>query len=308
MYIELVSRVIEDAIELHASEAEQSKEELLQRVSKHIEATSREYRKAEPQIEYRDPLCRLGYLYMHAAANATLFERVVGESDDLRGVITGSAAENLNVCSLGGGPGTELLGLAKFFLRRPNLVPPRKITFTVIDNVLEWAETWHQLADAVEEEFRSSFADTDVELPSIAPTFLPLDVLKDSSYRDYAYQFKKADLVVFNYLFSENKTRLEQTLPALQHLARITRPECTFVMIDRLEHDISFTNRVVECFTSAFGVEVNYSRLGGTLDADEQTSEMGEMLLSTLKRRPRVKFFTDQYRDPTVFWFVIKRG
>ena len=31
------------------------------------------------------------------------------------------------------------------------------------------------------------------------------------------------------------------------------------------------------------------------------------MLSSTLKRTPRVKFFTGKYKDPTVFWFVIKR-
>ena len=46
--------------------------------------------------------------------------------------------------------------LPKYLLRFSDIAPPRKISFTVIDNVLEWAETWRRLADAVEDEFRSS--------------------------------------------------------------------------------------------------------------------------------------------------------
>ena len=114
-------------------------------------------------------------------------------------------------------------------------------------------------------------------------------------------------MVVFNYLFSENKTRLASARQALEQLAQITSDNCAFVVIDRLEHDPRFSDDVVGLFQSAFGVEVTCRQLGGTLDRDEQTSEMGEMLISTLKRTPRVKFFNPIYKDPTVFWFVVKR-
>ena len=307
MYIELVRRVMEDASALHVAETQRPTAEMLREIAEHIDATSREHRRDEPEIRYDDPLCRLGYLYTHAAANATLFEKVLGRSDELRGKIDGASEGVLNVCSLGGGPGTELLGLAKYLLRFPDIAPPRKISFTVIDNVLEWADTWSRLADAVEDEFRSSLAQDGIEPPAIAPMFLPLNVLEASSYRSFGYQFKSADIVVFNYLFSENKTRLAGARQALEQLAKFTSDECAFVVIDRLEHDPRFTEDVVGLFQSAFGVEVTCRQLGGTLDGDEQTSEMGEMLISTLNRRPRVKFFTDIYRDPTVFWFVVKR-
>ena len=307
MYIELVRRVMKDAIALHVVETRRPNDEVLREITEHIDATSREHRMDEPAIRYDDPLCRLGYLYTHAAANATLFEKVLGHSDELRGKLDGASEGALNVCSLGGGPGTELLGLAKYLLRFSDIAPPRKISFTVIDNVLEWAETWRRLADAVEDEFRSSLGQDGIEPPAIAPMFLPLNVLEASVYRSFGYQFKNADMVVFNYLFSENKTRLACARQALEQLAKITSDDCAFVVIDRLEHDPRFTDDVVGLFQDAFGVEVTYRKLGGTLDGDEQTSEMGEMLISTLKRTPRVKFFTDIYRDPTVFWFVIKR-
>ena len=248
-----------------------------------------------------------GYLYMNAPANATVFERVLTRSDDVGRIIQESSQGILNICSMGGGPGTELLGIVKHFLQQDDLVPPRKIAFTVIDKVKEWADTWIQLADASEDELRSSLAIDGVEPPTIAPMFVPFDVLDSATYGNLVAQFKKVDLVVFNYLFSENKTRLDQAQQALEELARITREDCVFVVIDRMERNQVFSEEVVNVFQSAFGCEVALSTLGGTLDTDEQTSEMGEMLTATLKRTPRVKFFTDQRRFPTVFWFVVKR-
>ena len=289
MYIELVRRVIEEAVRMHATETNQPEDEVLEKIAEHIEATSREHRKDEPQIEYNDPLCRLGYLYMHVAANATLFERVLIESGDLQQRIQMTHKSVLNVCSFGGGPGTELLGITKHLLRRRDGVAPRKIAFTVIDNVPEWAETWQQLADAVEEEFRSSLRGNIDEPPTINQTFLPLDVL-DLPNSNYTFQFKRADLIVFNYLFSENKTKLDEVQRAIEHLARIASEDCIFVVIDRLENDRQFTDIIVSIFKEALNVEIVVQTENGTLDRDEQTIEMGEMLIDTLKRTPRVKF------------------
>ena len=307
MYIELVRRVIEEAVELHAANSQKPIDEVLETINDHIAATSREYRSDEPDIHYDDSLCRLGYLYMNAPVNATLFERVLIESDQLGQKIQDASQGVLNICSMGGGPGTELLGIVKNFLRRPDMVPPRKIGFTVIDNVPEWADTWTQLADASEDKLRSSLVYDGIEPPTIAPMFLPFDVLDSASYRNLVAQFKKIDIVVFNYLFSENKTKLEEAQQALEHLAQITPNDCAFVVIDRLENNRQFTNEVVRLFESAFGVEIGFQTLGGSLDGDEQTSEMGEMLTATLKRTPRTSFFTNQLRSPTVFWFVVKR-
>ena len=307
MYIELVRRIIEEAVGLHTKISEQSVEDVLAQIKSHIENTSREYWRDEPDIQYDDPLCRLGYLYMNAPVNATLLEKVLIESDDLRRIIRGCSQGILNICSMGGGPGTELLGITKFFLQHQTIVPPRKIGFTVIDNVQEWSDTWTQLAEASEEELRTSLVLDDIELPTIADHFLSFDVLDSTNYGNFLAQFSKIDMVVFNYLFSENKTRLEEAQPALEHLANITNQDCAFVVIDRLENNPRFSNEVVSLFESAFGVEVHLQTLAGTLDTDEQTSAMGEMLTETLKYSPRAKFFTPLRRDPTVFWFVVKR-
>lgn len=307
MYIELVKRVMEDAIELHVRTSGRSRDAVLKEINAHIDSTSSQHWTNEPEIEYDDPLCRLGYLYIHAAANATLFERVLAESDELSAILKQTAQNTLNVCALGGGPGTELLGLSKYFLRRPHRLPPRKITFTVIDKVSEWADTWSQLADAAEEQFRASMSQKGIERPNIAHMFLPLDVLDPLSYKNFTVHLSKADIIVFNYLFSENKTNLTQAQQAIEQLAKIASEDCVFVVIDRLERNRKFTKDVASLFESALGAKVEYQTLGGILDGDEQTSEMGEMLTKTLKRNPRVKFFSYQSGDDTVFWFTVKR-
>ena len=308
MYIEMVRDIIVNAVGLHAKNSGKPVENVLAEIAAHIENTSREHRKDEPAIQYGDPLCRLGYLYMHAAANATLFEKVIWQSPAVMSKLRAARAEAFTICSLGGGPGTELLGLAKYLLRTNDGWHPSLMNFTVVDNVKQWSDTWSLLGNAVHAELRSSLTHPDGAVPAVAPMFLPFDALDASSYAELENLLHSADLVVMNYLLSENKARLGKAQPAISELARLVSDDCVVVVIDRLEHDNTFTGNVTSIFDKAFGGIAGHNTLAGTLDRDEQTSDMGEMLISTLRRTPRVKFFTDMYRDPTVFWFTASRS
>jgi hypothetical protein len=305
MYIDLIRRVIEQAIETYASANSMAVSEVLTAIREHIDSTAKEHQKDEPDIQYQNALCRLGYLYRHATANATLFELVLTESGDLRSLIRSSVGQRLNIFAVGGGPGTELLGLAKYFMRRLSRLP-KKIAFTLLDSVPQWAETWQQLADAVESELEHVIEEDDETTicPTIAPTFLPLDVLDANSYKSYAYQFGGAQIIAFNYLFSESKARLADAKGAVAQLFRMAPTGCVFVVIDRLENDPTFQQKVKDIFEEVSGKEIRVHAFNGRLDNDEQTSDMGE-LLNAMLGTPRVKFFTDFYRSPTVFWFTV---
>jgi hypothetical protein len=303
MYIDLVRRVLEQAVDAYATAAGKPVSDVLAEIRTHIDETAKEHRKDEPEINYENPLCRLGYLYRHATANATLFELVLKDSGELRSLVRNSANKRINLCAIGGGPGTELLGLAKFMIRRRTDFP-KKITFTVLDAVPQWAETWQQLADAVEAELqRTAEENGATSSPVIAPVFLPLDVLDAESYRSYAYQFSGTQAMIFNYLFSERKTRLADAESAVAALHSMAPPGCIFVVIDRLEHDNAFSNSVRDMFQKRFSKPIQLHTFGGCLDSDEQSVDMGKLLNKALGN-PRVKFFTDLYRSPTVFWFA----
>ena len=152
MYIALVRRVLEEAVGVYASNVKADVPSVLGQVRQHIDHTSAEHYKDEPAIEYEDPLCRLGYLYRHAAANATLFEHALRNSPEAKEKVRAAHQGTLRVCAVGGGPGTELLGLTKYLVGGDAF--PRKIAFTVLDGVPHWGETWQHLAEVVEDEFR----------------------------------------------------------------------------------------------------------------------------------------------------------
>ena len=305
MYIELVRQIVETAVNTYAADTGQDVNAILKQVRSHIDRTALEHRTDQPSINYEDPLCRLGYLYRHAAANATLFQNVLAESEVLTQKINDNRQPPLRICAVGGGPGTELLGVAKYLLRRPDAMP-RRIDFTVLDNVPHWAETWQHLEADLGTWLASSQGNGNAEFPIISPAFLTLDVLAPSSYENYMYQFRTTDIVVCNYLFSENKTRLDEASLAIERLADLTPKNCAFIVIDRREHSPKFHEDVVRLFEGVFGHTVTITTYNQTLDLDEQADAMGAQLLEALGY-PRIKFFTNHHRDPTVFWFVATR-
>ena len=306
MYIEIVRRVIEADVKTFARQNGLSVSEVLATIRHHIDNTAAEHYNDEPSIAYEDPLCRLGYLFRHAPANATLFEQVLATSDKVS--IRGLYADRwvLKVCAVGGGPGTELLGLAKYLSSRPRLMPSR-IEFSVLDNISHWSETWRHLGREIEEFIGSTVTGSRGQAPIIVPAFLSLDVLDVDSYRSYAYEFGEAHIVVCNYLFSENKTRLKEARLAVERLATLTPPGCAFIVIDRRENNPAFQDDVVDLFEAVFGNDIEVETYRGTLDPDEEKTDFGKELTDTLGY-PRTKFFTDHHREPTVFWLVAKRG
>ena len=83
MYIEIIRKVVDSAINTYADSNDQTVRTIHKKIKKHLDRTASEYRNNTPDIQYEDPLCRLGYLYRHGAANANLFKNVLSESDSL---------------------------------------------------------------------------------------------------------------------------------------------------------------------------------------------------------------------------------
>ena len=307
MYIELVRQAVETGVRHYAEDNSLTEAEVLTRIRDHLDNSFAEYYNNEqPNIDYEDPLCRLAYLYRYAPAHANLFEHVLDASSEISFRRLYADKWVLNICAVGGGPGTELLGVAKYLIPRAKLMP-RRIAFTVLDKVPHWAELWLHLADLIETHLSSSIEESEVQPPNIAPFFLPLDVLDAEAYGSYAYQFRQAHIVVFNYLLSENKNRLGEARLAIKRLAELTPHGCAFVVIDRLERDPEFQQSILAVFRSVFGDDIEYDTYDRALDPTEQVSEMGDELIEHL-RSPRTRFYNPRTREPTVFWLVAKRG
>ena len=302
VYFDIIRETLNRSIEAYMLRNNQSRSEVLVEIKKQIDSTQVQHFKDDPEIDYRNPLCRLGYLYRHAGVNATFFERILIGDEKLQSAVTRAIGRgDLNICSLGGGPGTEMLGIGKYLLNRGTEVPS-KIVFTVLDNVHPWAETWKELANSVERKLHGELG---TSKPIVASSFLPFDVLDATSYSDYTSMFKSVDILICNYLFSENKPNLDKAGQAVERLVHMTNPDCVFAVIDRLESRTSFKNDVVNLFQSAFKSTIEDDTLIGVMDGDEQKDVLGQDLLEVLGS-PRVDF-QRRTNGPTVFWFTVMR-
>lgn len=156
-YFEIIKKILDRSIEHYSRREEMSILKIDEEITQHIEATSREHwNNADPNIDYDKPLCRLGYLFTHAGAQATLFERTIRLSEHLQALLKLKAQDNINICTVGGGPGTELLGLTKYLLTTQ--ITLCEITFTVLDGVPKWGETWDHLANESRDAFRKNIS------------------------------------------------------------------------------------------------------------------------------------------------------
>lgn len=297
-YFDTIKKILDQSIQSYSAREGKPIPLIDAEISAHIKNTSPEYRNPDPNINYNDPLCRLGYLFTHAGANATLFERTIDYSSHLKTLISSKSAHCINICTVGGGPGTELLGLTKYLLKTNTAF--HEIFFTVLDSVPEWSETWSFIAD----ESVNAFLQNLNPPPNINRAFQPMNVVQASSYKSYAWLFAKADLMVFNYLLSENKIRLPSFTNALNEMILRTPTGCYFVVIDRLERGTSFRQDVINIFNnSGLHLHENIEIDDVMSDAEAALGDYPVRFVS----RPRRWFRTPNYRNPTVFALVAQK-
>ena len=134
-------------------------------VSAHIKAMRAQwFTDQPPAIDYEDPLVRWAYVFAHVPVQANLFFRVLIEAGrHCRPFGHKLITTELSMTVLGGGPGTELLGLAKYYLERAKTGEPRpqiRIRVDVIDRVGAWVEnvswTKDEITNVYSQEFGSA--------------------------------------------------------------------------------------------------------------------------------------------------------
>jgi len=96
-----------------------------------------------PTIAYDDPLCRWAYMYAHAPAQANLFHNVLVEAvRQSRHFGRKLIQEEVSMVVFGGGPGTELLGLAKYYLGLTGREQV-EVRIDIIDRFPSGSKTFH---------------------------------------------------------------------------------------------------------------------------------------------------------------------
>jgi hypothetical protein len=311
MYFSIIKNVLDVALESLSEKTGIPSQELCRQMGIQLAEMAKQHREDDPTIPYEDPICRLGYLYKHVTANATLFERALFRLGSAREAIRARAGKILRISSVGGGPGSEVLGLAKHLVQQFPAEGrlPSRLEFTVLDRFPQWGESWTQLAEQTEQMLIARSSETNANIPPISPQFYPMDITKADSYLSYAWLFDKADLIVFNYVISENLSKLDELAGALTVIGTKANAGASFVFIDRKEYSGRINNWLVKVLPdTGFAIEDGPAFEDGCLSREDQVDrDLGEYP-RLIGQRPRCKFFTDGYREPTAFFIGARKA
>ena len=99
-------------------------------------------------IDYSDLASQAAYLFRYAFGHADYTRQLFGRvREKIRQPIFRQA--EINVVSLGGGPGSELLGLMSYICEADSEPIVRKINYTVLDKEVNWEHACSELADSL---------------------------------------------------------------------------------------------------------------------------------------------------------------
>jgi SAM-dependent methyltransferase len=184
--MQLIKHVLDDAYRsIHTTdEAEKDKS-----ITKELEALSREYgsltnSKAKP-IDYSDPLKRFAYIYKYTVAHADYIMQLISFCPPLRKLL---ARKSVEVACLGGGPGSDLLGVLKHMIQTQS--KETCLTCYIFDKERAWGDSWSDVARCLDAPFR------------VYPVFQQMDVTDSSTWESYS-KFLRADLFTLSYFLSE---------------------------------------------------------------------------------------------------------
>ena len=256
-------------------------------------AMNKEWFKTEPaSVNYEDPVCRFGYLFAHTAANANLCEIAIRESPDIVRLIEDEAAASgrLKICAFGGGPGTELLAMAKHLLKtRPN-GPHLQLKFDLLDRVDEWIESWKCLESEITKQLEAKYGGFLNHPFSMSGNIYGRDMTDHHQYVNLPALFDQ-NLFFLNYVVSEiggNSADITTDAPSfvefVRHAAQTCKRGSKFVIADRDQDNVVLSSQ--KLLAAAGLVASPVSKVCRRMDNDEQPEVLKEYS-GDIERFPR---------------------
>jgi len=206
------------------------------------------------EIDYADPVTRFAYIYRYVTAHADYVCSLIG-STALKKLLS---AEKLNVSCIGGGPGSDLVGVLKC-VEQAGTKPT--LRFTLLDREATWSESWCDVDEKLSTSLKTNV------------NFQPFDVTDPKSWESRR-KYLNSDLFTLIYFVSETFCFRDKAAKYYADLFRHAANGAYFLYIDNGH----------SCFSNWFdglwkdrGIELiegNTVRI--TTDPQEERSDLGE--------------------------------
>ena len=290
-FYKLLAPVIEKDINFAAQQLGISITDVYQMILKEAARNQQEwFSNGVPNLNYQCQECRLAYLYIVASSNANTFKHVLEANADLNGYVMDLARNkrNLKICALGGGPGTELMAIAKFF-HEQRLGCCVSVDFQLLDKVQEWANSWYGIRDAIMNTLQSIYG-FDRNLWPIVPSgsFMTCDVTNPGSLKNTGNIWGQ-DVYVINFLLSEVFNDDPGVRTFIKEIASMAPTGARFVFIER--KGSMWATRIQSIAAEANLILTPFCESQLTKDYDELPEDLGNVFgaLSPTKK-PRLSW------------------
>jgi hypothetical protein len=214
-------------------------------------------------INYADAATRFAYLYKYVGVRADFTYQVVARCRAIQALL---CREHVRVVCIGGGPGTELIGLAKHasvYRHRAT------IAACIIDKEPAWRASWELVSKHMSHYLHDH--------PAITGALLELDATAPTTWATLDRHLC-ADLYTMSYFLSEFRNRHASAARFLQSVLRGAKPGALFVFLDL---DYSAEYEWFEGLATSHGLEQVDPDLDSRdlkLSSDEDPSYLNAML------------------------------
>jgi SAM-dependent methyltransferase len=167
------------------------------------------------EIDYRDAVSRFAYIYRYTTSHANIVCSLIRGDDTLRALFK---QPSLTVACVGGGPGSDFLGILKYLDGCKN---KPHIKCHLIDREKSWNNCW---------------SDVDAKLDSagfrLSTHFVPIDVTDPTSYDPLEDKYLNADVFTFVYFMSELYAKRAKAQAYFENLFTRVKPGASIFYVD----------------------------------------------------------------------------
>jgi hypothetical protein len=244
---QLIKQVLDDAYG-HIEETNSPRDN---QVTHDLQVLSGKYKTLGAQyanIDYGEPSTRFAYVFRYVTAHAGLVYTIIRRSKSL---IELFRKKDIEVACIGGGPGSDLLGIVKY-LQGENWAG--RLMVEIFDREAAWGETWTRLFKRFEADF------------TVNTSFQTFDILENGWKRFRGYL--QADLFTMIFFASEVYGIRDQAKLFFDHMLSNAKKGALLLYID---NDADVFSNWFDALLDANGWEVLESGSGRiTPPGDEQ--------------------------------------
>jgi hypothetical protein len=139
-------QILHEVLDEAYAEIDGTEQEKDNAIKRELERLSQKYLdlRTYAEIDYSRPVTRFAYVYAYVSSHANLVYQIIPRSSALTELFK---EETISVTCVGGGPGSDLLGILKYLESRKRKT---QLNCQTYDAVTAWGETWEGLFENVD--------------------------------------------------------------------------------------------------------------------------------------------------------------